>query len=603
MTMNSVAAIRFSSLSAAVSFGLCLSCVTAVAQEATLEPPALDALRHLVGVWTTSIEQNQDEPIQYLVFREQPELNALAQWTYYVDPESKQVQQAVFGYLGIPLRTGQIQGVLFSSDGWVAEMLGRQDDQVLFVKGFGTMADGTRASADVRYTLNEDDRLVQEWTDILSPSADSPERMSKEFTKVDVPPMSLFRDGQIIAPESDDLAASLAPLRHLIGHWQSRDTAGTVQHDQLWQPRGMGHWLEERWRLANGNSGINISGIDPVTGRLTLWSINRNVIGRVGHWEVLNDTTVGQVQRGDRLDRQLIKTDTDEMLFSRWQTLESGRYVSTDSSYLVKRVSPPPRNEALAENVSESAERINYGEPKAVARIEYMQVPEGGDELYLKVENAWKKIHRARRDAGIIKNWKLMKVSRPPEQKGDYNYVVVHVSDSLDKLRNSQLADLNLEFSSEEQEILGQTSTARTMVRNDYWDLVASAAPDRLGQTGFDPAIVISMMQSKDEARHWELETSVWQKLWKQQVADGYLWDWQLWRRQTGDGFNFISVHLRPEGLTSAPRSILSREVQERAIPDMNHEDFMNAVRETGVVRDMVGSEQWTVIDSLDSDQ
>ena len=572
--MISTMVLRPRALAAVVGFGLCLSSMIAVAQDATPDTPTLDDLDQLVGIWKTTIEQDEGEQIRFLTFRKHPDLNALSQRIFDVDPESKQLQRVTFGYVGIPLRTGQIQGLVFTSDGLVAETIGILKEQVLYLKGFGTMADGTRGAADISYRINDDGTLVQEWTNMVGPTVDLPESITREFVKVDAEPMSLFRDGHIVAPENVEPAASLAALSHLLGHWQSVDAEGTVQHDQFWRPWGMGRWLAERWRLANGNSGINISGVDPATGRLTLWSINRRVIGRVGHWEVLNDNTVGQVQGGNRLDRELIKTDTEEMLFSRWMTTENGRYISTDNSYLVKRVPPVQNNEAGQASAAESSQQIDYGEPKIFARIEYMQVPEGGEELYLKVEEAWKKIHRARRDAGFINNWMLAKVSRSPEAKGDYNYVVVHLSDSFEKLRDGRVADLNLEFSSEEQEILGQTATAREMVRYDYWDLVTSADPDRFGQTGFDPAITIGMMQSKDEARHWELEKTVWQKLWKQQVTDGYLWNWHLWRRRTGDGFNFVTVHLRAEEKPTVDRPILSTQVQEKALPHMNREDF-----------------------------
>ena len=194
---------------------------------------------------------------------------------------------------------------------------------------------------------------------------------------------------------------------------------------------------------------MNISGVDPATGRLTLWSINAQVIGRTGHWEILDENTVGQVQFGNRLTRELVKSTSEDMLVSRWQTLEGGGYVNTGNSYVVKRVSQP-RDDSTLTNEQTTSSAVDYGEPRFFARIEYMQVPADGEELYFDVEKAWKKIHRARRAAGMINNWMLLKVSRPEGATGDYNYVVVHLSDSLERLRDGTVDELNLSFSDEE---------------------------------------------------------------------------------------------------------------------------------------------------------
>ncbi len=573
------------------------------AQNSTPNPPALDDLGHFVGTWKATINENGEQRIQYLIFVNRPELNALAQWTFNVHPESKQLDQVIFGFVGIPRRTNQIQGLVFSSNGLVAETMGTLEGKELYMKGYGTMANGVRVSADVAYKLDGDGRLIQNWTDMMSPMGHLAEGMTREFTKVDANINGLFRDGEIVAPDTVELDAALKPLSHLAGHWQSIDADGNVQHDLHWQGRGLGRWLVERWILGNGRRGKNITGLDPATGQMTLWAVSRDNIGRVGRWDVVDDNTVGQVQGLSRINREFVKTDTEEMLVTRWERNVDGRFVSTDNSYVVKRISQDRQDETPRDTSATTQSSVDYGEPMLFCRIEYMQVPAEGEDLYFDVEKAWKKIHRARRDAGLINNWMLMKVSRPPEVQGDYNYVVVHLSSSLEKLRDGNTADLQLEFSPEELEILAQTDTARECVRTDYWDLVSTADKDRIGQPGFDPTMLIGRMQSKNEARHWELEKTVWSKLWKQQVADGHLWNWHLWRRRTGDGFNFVTVHVRPEGQTTAPPSVGSDEVLKKALPDMSREEFGRVLQETNQVRDMVGSEQWTLIDWLDRDE
>ncbi|NLS98057.1 MAG: hypothetical protein GXX96_38475 [Planctomycetaceae bacterium] len=69
--------------------------------------------------------------------------------------------------------------------------------------------------------------------------------------------------------------------------------------------------------------------------------------------------------------------------------------------------------------------------PVLFAYVEFMQVPEGGDELYLKVEELWRnKVHAVRQAAGLVNQWVLFKVERSEGPTTDYNYAVVHLFDS-----------------------------------------------------------------------------------------------------------------------------------------------------------------------------
>ena len=127
--------------------------------------------------------------------------------------------------------------------------------------------------------------------------------------------------------------------------------------------------------------------------------------------------------------------------------------------------------------------------PTLYAEVQYMQVPDGGDELYFKVEKAWKKIHAIRQEAGIVDQWLVCKVNRTDGPPADYNYAVIHVFDSWDKLKKlypSGLLEGKLSLTDEEQDAINRTRESRKMVRTQLWELDEVAIPSRLGQTDFD---------------------------------------------------------------------------------------------------------------------
>jgi len=247
--------------------------------------------------------------------------------------------------------------------------------------------------------------------------------------------------------------------------------------------------------------------------------------------------------------------------------------------------------------------------PTLYAEVQYMQVPEGGEDLYLQVEKAWSKIHAIRRDAGIVDQWLVCKVNRTDGPPSDYNHAVIHVFDSWDKLKKlypSGLFEGKLSLTDEEQEAINKTRESRKMVRTQLWELDEVAVPSRLGGTDFDPTVVISFMKSKDAGRHMTLERDVWTRIWTQAVADGFRANWHLWVCRYPGGqdrpIDQAAVHLFPEG---EPNKAITRqwwdESMPRIFPEKTREELDKLFEETRQIREIPITEQWQVILTLDS--
>jgi hypothetical protein len=242
-------------------------------------------------------------------------------------------------------------------------------------------------------------------------------------------------------------------------------------------------------------------------------------------------------------------------------------------------------------------------------QVDYMQVPDGGDDLYVKVENLWKELHEVRRDLGIIRAWAMCRVKRTTGPEADYNYVTLHLFDSWAKIENSfpwnEISAKLSEPTEEENEILEKTSESRDIVDVQLWALEDTAMPSRWGKSTFDRTIRLGFMKSKDPQRHRELETEIWKKAWAQAAKDGIRWDWQLWGRRFPGGskhpFDLVAVHLFPQG---EPGKTVPEDWWDKAalkvFPEKSREEIEQLFEPTADVRTIPIQEEWEILEYVE---
>ncbi|WP_152051144.1 hypothetical protein [Tautonia marina] len=240
--------------------------------------------------------------------------------------------------------------------------------------------------------------------------------------------------------------------------------------------------------------------------------------------------------------------------------------------------------------------------PLALVRVEYMSVPEGGDEAYLQTERVWKRIQAARRTAGGVDHWAVYRVDRKHNKDSDYNYAVVHVFHSPDQIRPgfnyAELID-SLEWSDEERAILEKTNETRELVRSDRWAIEIAVDSERLKNPAREPGttLVIGRMTSTDPEEHLRLEKDYWSRLWAERVRGGELQNWLLMSRRSGSGPNMLAVHVAPD--QDAPKRSVA-ELERVAFPEADPEELRRQVARTPEVRDWNGHEVWTLVECLD---
>ena len=262
----------------------------------------------------------------------------------------------------------------------------------------------------------------------------------------------------------------------------------------------------------------------------------------------------------------------------------------------------------LAPALGQDAESVSDSPKPAYVMVEYIRVPEGGDELYLKVEQAWKKIHAARKDLGLVTGWATCRVERVRGPKSDYNYVVVHICDSWADLENPMpVAKIRerVSFSEEESQLIQKTGESRDLIRTDIWRFDTTALPERFGQTGFDKTLTVGFMKSNRPRAHLQLEQDVFRHLWAQAAKDGYRWNWSLWRCRFPKGshrpYDLVAIHTYPSGKANyqLPQQWWGEAIR-KAFPDQEPEEVGRRMSNADAVRDIVAAENWTVVQSLE---
>lgn len=259
-----------------------------------------------------------------------------------VNPKTKTPVEMWAGFVKVDPSQQQFEGLYFSTAGWVGETSGVPTDNghVIHVSITGT--NRSRFHMTVHERRESDTAFTSSSKSILYGGRFIEGGEVQRFTKVDQTFRELMDNGAIVFEEVAEPIEALAPLSRLLGRWQSADRAGTTSHDLRWSLRMDKKWLIERWRVGgeSGSGGFNVSGVDPATGMLTLWSISSDFMGKIGRWDVISDTVLGQVQGDARLIREFPDPDTFK---AHWQIRRAGSFVDVPADqaepYTVKRVS------------------------------------------------------------------------------------------------------------------------------------------------------------------------------------------------------------------------------------------------------------------------
>lgn len=165
--------------------------------------------------------------------------------------------------------------------------------------------------------------------------------------------------------------------------------------------------------------------------------------------------------------------------------------------------------------------------------LSYIKVAPGKHAEYLKLEQAWKKIHAAKKKAGRLEGWALLDILAPSGASCEYNYVTRNTFTG-----NAQLADFfegqympdNWQslLTPEELGLVNRTDEIRTLVKNEVWSAVdGTMAPD-LSDAKISVFNYFDFPEGKTGADHIKMEQDIWKPIHDARVKDGSMKGWVL---------------------------------------------------------------------------
>jgi len=295
------------------------------------------------GVWLSESTNTEGEKINnYSWYWHVDELELARGVHLAVNSETKKLISTLHVYTSVNESGKQTESLFFNSEGNVGTSVGIFNGNVNLIRFQGVNTNNIIFSGTIRKELSEDGETSNEtWSDLIFNGnyvVSTPKREHKKLEATNLRP--LFQEGKILPAEEANTAKFLEPFQKLIGRWEMKNKDGDVALKIQWRMSGIGRILIENWAFFNekgeqGVGGVNVTGIDPSSGRLTMWSVGKNGFSRSGGWDFISDNVTGQRQGNNRLIRKL---EDDNTITAYWQSKKNGEYTGEDDKYTLKRV-------------------------------------------------------------------------------------------------------------------------------------------------------------------------------------------------------------------------------------------------------------------------
>jgi len=295
------------------------------------------------GVWFSESTNTEGEKINnYSWYWHVDELELGRGVHFNVNAETKKLISSLHVYTVVNESGKQTESLFFNSEGNVGTSVGLFNGNTNIIRFQGVNTNNIIFSGTIKKELTEDGLKSHEtWNDLIFNGnyvESTPKRENRKL--IDTNLMSLFQNGEIISPAEKETVDFLKPLEKLIGRWEMKNEKENFTRIIQWRLSGMGSLLVEKFDYINekneiSGGGINITGIDPSSGRLTIWSVGKNGFQRRGGWDFISDKVTGQRQNNSRIIRTF---EDDNTVTVYWQSKKNGIYSGESGKYTLKRV-------------------------------------------------------------------------------------------------------------------------------------------------------------------------------------------------------------------------------------------------------------------------
>ena len=178
-----------------------------------------------------------------------------------------------------------------------------------------------------------------------------------------------------------------------------------------------------------------------------------------------------------------------------------------------------------------------------VVIVNYMQVPEGGEDAFMKVRKKIQIIQQERVKKQDIHAWYLLKVEGA-NAESDYQFVTLYVYKDQEQRENSQGIGHYAQVLGDDYDLekLGEeASSTRKIIHRDVLELRTNAGPLFEGNL-----LYIFFMKAEDPEKYFKMEKVAYKPRWKTAIEMGGMEGWSIWSLQSTKGdldFNGMAVN------------------------------------------------------------
>ena len=176
-----------------------------------------------------------------------------------------------------------------------------------------------------------------------------------------------------------------------------------------------------------------------------------------------------------------------------------------------------------------------------VAVVNYMKVPQGGEDAYMANEREWKKIHQARVNEGKMIAWELFYIHNSGTDSR-YNFATVDVYENMEKALSGgvSLEEIKKAWGEKYNDILKKTNTVRNLAYSDMfaWEMgIQSKAQEKY--------ILVSFMKADDLGKYYEMEKKAYMPMHQIAIDEGKMNGWSVWSRwfRNDNYFDAVTVN------------------------------------------------------------
>ena len=300
----------------------------------------LKDLSRYEGVWKREGKDPEGKPlINYKLNRINTNTALMRSITLFLDPDSLEVKRSGTAWIGLSPSGENFHALNFSSSGQVSEFVHTPKSGRFLNQTMGTETNGSywiRTQMEEFLSDTEFRATVMNVTTNGTFTEQVREGNYKKTNRSSVEDLVEHKELVFGNWGKNQPISQLAPMKRLLGHWQVKDSNGKEELHCHFRYVGNGRWLLESFKFPGGGAGINVSGVDPLTGQLALWSVGKNFMGKIGRWDELDKNVLGQVEGSWRLVREFPDAKTYK---AHGQQLKNGSFVDDhEKGYTAKFV-------------------------------------------------------------------------------------------------------------------------------------------------------------------------------------------------------------------------------------------------------------------------